>query len=163
MNKSSNKNDVAEIQGFLADNLRYQGKYPEAMEARMAALSYYEQQNDSAKIVEAWMGIGVIHLMMEKYGEAEQQFKHANRWYESQNDSTGLGFAETALSLAYYRFDSLDAAISHGFRSFQIREALGDIRGKGESLNNLALIYMAKGAWSQAKDYLEASLNFLEK
>jgi tetratricopeptide (TPR) repeat protein len=158
-----NKAQYAYTSSLLADSYRYQGRYPEVMKARTAALEYYEQISDSVRIAENRVGIGIVQLMTSRYPEAKSQFRSSLRYYTSRNDSVGIGLAETALSLAYFKQDSLDQALEHAWNSFKIREALNDQRGLGESLNNLALVYMKRGMWGFARDYLEASLENREQ
>ncbi|MEZ4686620.1 MAG: tetratricopeptide repeat protein [Bacteroidia bacterium] len=154
---------IASIQVLLADSYRYQGRYPEAMEARTASNQFFDSVSDSARMAEGRVGMGIIQLMTEQFAEAKAQFYPALAYFRAHQDSAGISMGETALSLAFFKQDSLDKALEHAWTSFKIREALGDIRGVGESLNNLALMYMKRGMWGLARDYLEASLENREQ
>jgi len=54
--------------------------------------------------------------------------------------------------------DDIEGSIEYSTLGHQIRKAINDIPGQGESLNNLALAYMSLSNWNQALSYLNEAI-----
>jgi tetratricopeptide (TPR) repeat protein len=66
---------VGKIQ--LADVLRRQGKYPEAVAGLEEARAIFEEQNEPATVATAWHQIGMVHQEAGHYEEAEAAYRPA--------------------------------------------------------------------------------------
>ena len=145
----------SKIHQALADNFRYQGKLDISYANWLKALQLSERLKDSTEIYNCYMGIGVVEFLRENLDEAEENFSIYYTYYTSVLNRKKAANALSVLGLVAYQRDQYELSIQRALRSYNTRVEVQDIKGQGESLNNLALGYMGLKNWSQALRYLE--------
>lgn len=145
----------SKIHQALADNFRYQGKLDISYANWLKALQLSERLKDSTEIYNCYMGIGVVEFLRESLDEAEENFSIYYTYYTSVLNRKKAANALSMLGLVAYQRDQYELSIQRALRSYNTRVEIQDIKGQGESLNNLALGYMGLKNWSQALRYLE--------
>ena len=63
--------------GQLADVLRRQGKYEEAIASLQSARTLFEQQNEPAMIATIWHQLGIVYQDAGQYDPAEAAYRQS--------------------------------------------------------------------------------------
>ncbi len=102
--------------------------------------------------------------LLEAKGEALRAIEVARtavKIAESVEISKELGIAEHSLGSILWRQGELNECFKHLNRAKEIREQVGDIKGLGQTLNNLGVYYwrrMRDGDWEQALEVFVKSI-----
>lgn len=152
---------TAEVQNDLGNNFRYVANFDQAAIYLYKSLVYYEGAGDSSNFVKVRENIAILAWLRDQKERALELEMPNVRYYERNNDSVGLGFSYTIVGLIYYKLKDYDQSKHFALKSLEIRQAIGDVRGQGESWNNLALAYMGEENWDSAMIGLENALKFL--
>jgi tetratricopeptide (TPR) repeat protein len=131
--------DVAVGKGQLADVLRKQGLYAEALAAHNEARTIFEQQNEPAMVANAWHQIGMVHQDAGHDDEAETAYRRALEIRTQMNNRAGQG--ASLLQLGNLYDDHLDRpkeAVIFYRQAADIYVDLGDLRGEGVVRSNIA-------------------------
>jgi tetratricopeptide (TPR) repeat protein len=163
LEKNPDAKELAALQSALGRAYRYQGSYELASYQFHASLEFAEQANDSVAIMSNRLQIAIIKYLNREYPEAEEEFLRSYSFFSRNKDQRQAAFCQSLLCLTYTNQDRYEEAIQAGETSLRIRQEIGDLRGEGESLNNLALVYKAKKDFKMALQYLEASQEALTK
>ncbi|MFM1876018.1 MAG: hypothetical protein RL266_1755 [Bacteroidota bacterium] len=141
-----------------ADNLRYQGKLNQSLVLWLEALTISEELSDSVEIADCYMGIGTTEFLRNELDQAEKNIHVYHAFNLSIGNSKKVAYALSVLSLIDYQRGSYEASIDKNIKAYEIRKLIFDLKGQGESLNNLALGYMGRKNWNQALRYLQDAL-----
>lgn len=157
---NENQNEIlsVKLKQATADNLRYQGRLDESMVSWLAALELSEKQKDSVAITDCFIGIGIVEFLR---AELENATKHVNLYWQFNSrigNQKKVAYGLSILSLIDYQNDEYESSIEKSLRSYEIRKQTSDLKGQGESLNNLALGYMGLKNWPQALRYLNDAI-----
>ena len=144
-----------------AHNLRYLGDYETSQIKWYEALNQYQSVNDSIGIVQCLQGIGIIKFLIGDLDMAKEYFDISLTFWNVRNNKKEVAFSYNLLGLWHYGNKDFTKSIDLCTRSFQIRQENNDLRGEGESLNNLALAYAGLENWNQALKYFKLSLQKL--
>ncbi len=137
-----------------ADNLRYQGKLNQSYVLWLAALDLSEELADSVEISDCYLGKGTVELLRKELDQAKTSVQVFQRFNQSVGNRKKVAYALSVLSLIDYDKKDFEASIEKNLEAFEIRKQINDLKGQGESLNNLALGYMGRKNWNQALRYL---------
>ncbi len=141
-----------------AENLRFQGKLDISLNRWYEALELSERMRDSSAMVQCYAGRGVVRFLKREFAQSEEDIAIMFDYYGRIGNRKKLAYAYSLMSLLKYQADEHEAALEHSLRSYEIRKEVGDVKGQGESLNNLALSYMGLENWNQALTYLEEAM-----
>lgn len=144
-----------------AHNLRYLGDYETSQIKWYEALNQYQSVNDSIGIIQCLQGIGIIKFLIGDLNLAKEYFDVSFTFWKARNNAKEVGFSYNLLGLWHYGKRDFAKSIEMCTKSFQIRQQNNDLRGEGESLNNLALAYSGLENWNQALKYFKLSLQKL--
>jgi len=142
----------------LGENLRYQGKLDRSLVVWYEAMTIGEHLKDSAEIVDCYSGRGIVRLLQNELDKAELDFRVFKVYNIKINNKKKQALAQSLLSLVDYQKGDYERSIERSLESYNTRLEIGDVKGQGESLNNLALGYMALKNWNQALRYLEEAV-----
>jgi tetratricopeptide (TPR) repeat protein len=137
-----------------ADNLRYQGKLNQSYVLWLAALDLSEELADSVEISDCYLGKGTVELLRKELDQVKTSVQVFQRFNQSVGNRKKVAYALSVLSLIDYHKNDFEASIEKNLEAFEIRKQINDLKGQGESLNNLALGYMGRKNWNQALRYL---------
>lgn len=156
----SSKNAVlfAQVNGALADNLRYQGKLDQSLVRWYEMLRLSEENGDSSLIADAVLGRGIVRFLQSEIDKASEDIQVFFKYNQSVGNQKNMALGWSLLGLVAYQKGDFQKAIENNMTGYEIRKKIGDIKGQGESLNNLALGYMGLQNWSQALRYLEQAI-----
>jgi tetratricopeptide (TPR) repeat protein len=142
----------------LAEVMRYQGKLDVSKINWLEALQMSIQLADSSHIADCHRGRGIVYFLLDRIDDAKtdiQVYRSYNRRIGNRkNEALGISL----LGLIDYQKRNYEEAISKALDSYNIRKEINDLKGQGESLNNLALGYMGLNNWQQALRYLEEAV-----
>ena len=141
-----------------ADNLRYRGHTERSLNKWFESLELAEQMGDSMAISDALFGRGIVRFIRDELDFAESDINASLRYYASVFAHKSVANCQSLFGLIDYQRGSYQSSINHSLKAFEIRETIKDIKGQGESLNNLALGYMGLKNWNQALRYLEQAV-----
>lgn len=149
---------TVKLKQLEADNRRYQGRFDESMVLWLEALDLSEKQLDSTAITDTYMGAGVTEFLRGNLDVAAKYVSIYNEFNSRVGNTKKLAYALSIQSLIDYQNSNYQSSIDKSLRSFELRKMLGDLKGQGESLNNLALGQMGLGNWVQALRYLDDAI-----
>ena len=142
----------------LASNLRYQGKIDQSLVKWYEALEMSESIPDSTLIYNCYLGLGIGHFLRDELEKSESEIQTYRKFNLRIKNRKNLAQALSILGLLKYRQREYQSSIDLNLEGYSIRKAINDIKGQGESLNNLALGYMGMKNWQQALRYLEEAV-----
>jgi tetratricopeptide (TPR) repeat protein len=144
-----------------AHNLRYLGDYETSQIKWYQALNQYQASNDSIGIIQCLQGIAIIKLLNDDLDMAKKYLDVSFSFWNARKNSKELAFSYNLLGLWHYGNKDFTKSIDLCTRSYQLRQRNNDLRGEGESLNNLALAYTGLKNWDQALKYFRLALQKL--
>lgn len=139
----------------LAENLRYQGKLDQSLVRWYESLSLSEFLEDSSDIVDAYLGRGIVRFLRDELQEAEYDIKIYYQYNTRLGNEKKVAYGLSLMGLLDYQNRKYEQSIERNLEGYNIRKRINDLKGQGESLNNLALGYMGLKNWNQALKYLE--------
>lgn len=142
----------------LADNYRYQGKYDLSLNKWYEALRFSEKLADSAEIISCYSGRGIVRFIQDDYDKASEDIDIMFGYYKRFGNKKYLAYGYSLKALLSNSAGNNEQAIQLALKSYELRKSIGDIKGQGESLNNLALAHMGLKHWGQALRYLEEAV-----
>ncbi|MFT4681688.1 MAG: tetratricopeptide (TPR) repeat protein [Granulosicoccus sp.] len=144
-----------------AHNMRYLGDYETSQIKWYEALNYYQKNNDSTGIIQCLQGIGIIKYLIGDFEMAKENFDTSLSYWKARANQKEEAFGYNLLGLWHFGKKEFTRSIELCTKSYQIRKQNNDLRGEGESLNNLALAYAGLENWNQALKYFRLSLQKL--
>lgn len=148
---------IEAVQGF-AENLRYQGKLNQSLVRWYEALTLSEEVKDSFEIVESFLGKGIVRFLNKELEKAEEDVLLFHAFHVRKNNEKRVAYGLSLIGLLEYQKGNYKESIETNLEGYGIRKRLNDLKGQGESLNNLALGYMGLKNWNQALQYLEQAV-----
>ncbi len=139
----------------LAENLRYQGKLNLSLSKWYEALTLSEEIGDSSEIVIGYLGRGIVRFLTDDLTKAEEDITIYFKFNKRIGNEKSIAYGLSLLGLLDYKKGDFESSIKRNLDGYDIRIRINDIKGQGESLNNLALGYMGLKNWNQALLYLE--------
>lgn len=151
--------EIPEFNLFLlqatAENYRHRGKLDKSLSTWYEALQLAELNADSFAIADIHYGIGVIRYMRSEVKLAESEIDQAYNFYKRRNAIKKIAYGLSLKGLLAYQRKDFQSSIEKNLEAYRLRQEISDLKGQGESLNNLALSYMGMRSWRQALSYLE--------
>lgn len=160
---SGNLREVADAKSELGDNHRYQGNIATSTDLQFEALRLFENLRDSQGIADTRLDLAILNYYEGSYANGTSESNWCADWFFRNGDSSQLGFAYSVKALMLYKERKPEESEKAALRSIAIREAIQDMRGLGESYNNLSLVYSSYNDWKSARIYMEKSLDFLRR
>ena len=142
----------------LAENLRFQGKLDLSRINWYEALQLSEQFSDSSYIAECHRGRGIVFFLQDRLEDATADVQLFKKYNSKIGNRKKESLAISLLGLIDYKNGEYESAIDKALEGYSIRKEINDVKGQGESLNNLALGYMGLKNWGQALRYLEEAV-----
>jgi tetratricopeptide (TPR) repeat protein len=152
--------NILKIHGVqaIAENLRYQGKLDQSLVRWYEALKLSEEIADSSEIVQCYLGRGTVRFLRDELEKAKSDFEFFYAYNSRIENRKELAVALSFLGLVNYKNRDYEACIEKNLAGYDIRKSINDLKGQGESLNNLALGYMGMKNWNQALQYLQEAI-----
>lgn len=130
----------AVIHAAYGNLYQVQGLYKESLKSNLAAVRYFEGENNLREMGKLYTNIGGLYQMMINYDQALQYFGKARELAEQTGDQESLASIYTSLSDIYLYKDTVKAQ-----SLFYAEEALRLFRESGNTHNeNIALQTIAK-------------------
>lgn len=146
------------MNALLADNLRYQGKLDQSLVKWYETLKMSESLNDSALIADSYVGLGTVRFLQQKLEEAQDDIEIFFGYNSRIGNMKGVAYAWSLLGLIEYEKGNYQLSIDYNLTGYELRKTVHDLKGQGESLNNLALGYMGLQNWIQSLQYLQEAM-----
>ena len=142
----------------LAENSRYRGRFDESLNKWYEALQLAESLADSFSIADVQMGMGVVRYLLEERDLANANVNLAYDFYIRKGAKKKIAYGLSLKGLLAYQRGYFQKSIEKNLEAYNLRKEVSDLKGQGESLNNLALVYMGIKNWRQALSYLEEAV-----
>ena len=149
---------IGQLKQALAETLTYQGKADQSLVKWYEALEILEELADSAEIIDSYLGIGIVWFERNDLEQAQEDISLFHQYNLRTENEKKVALAISVLALIDYQNGNLEQSIEKSLEGYNIRKRIGDLKGQGESLNNLALGYMGMKNWNQALQYLEQAV-----
>jgi tetratricopeptide (TPR) repeat protein len=165
--KASQLSEIAEILELnlllaesLAEKSRYRGKFDESLNKWYEALQLAESSADSFSIADVQIGMGVVRYLRGEMNLAEENVNLAYAFYVRKGTKKKIASCLSLKGLLAHQSGDFQNSIEKNLEAYNLRKEAFDLKGQGESLNNLALAYMGMKNWKQALSYLEKAVQF---
>lgn len=142
----------------IAENLRYRGKLDESLDKWYEVLQLLGKANDSVSVASAYYGVGIVHYLLGQVDIARSDVQIGYEFFLRSGTKKEVAFGLSLKGLLDYELDDYQGSIEKNLEAYSIRKSINDLKGQGESLNNLALAYMGIKNWAQALSYLEEAV-----
>jgi tetratricopeptide (TPR) repeat protein len=130
---------VAVGKGQLAEVLRRQGRYADALAAYVEARELFAVQNEPASVAVIWHQMGMVHQKAGQYDAAEAAYRKSLEIKTQMHNLAGQ--ANSLLELGYlynYELNRPEEAVTFSRQATEIYVALGDMRSEGVTRSNIA-------------------------
>ena len=144
-----------------AHNLRYLGDHETSQIKWYEALNRFENSEDSIGIVQCLQGIGIIKFLERDMESSKTYFDIALTFWQLRKNQKEIARAYNLLGLWFSGNKQYNKSIEYCTTSYQMTQENRNIRGEGESLNNLARAYAGLENWDQALKYFRLGLQKL--
>ncbi|MGC1526406.1 MAG: tetratricopeptide repeat protein, partial [Phormidesmis sp.] len=143
---------VAVDKGQLADVLRMQGKYEEAIASLQSARTLFEQQNEPAMVATAWHQLGIVYQNAGQYDPAEAAYRQSLEIQTRRGDLSGQANSLTALGVLYSdKFNRPEEAVTFYRQAAEKYVQQEDSRSEGFARNNIAAALCKLGRYDEAR------------
>jgi class 3 adenylate cyclase/tetratricopeptide (TPR) repeat protein len=143
----------------IADALKLQKKYLEAIPFSDKALAIFQEINDKRGLAFVYIRLGEIYQSIKKYDEALGAFIKSKDIREELKEKSNLITSYTRLGLLYKVKNELDTGLDYFLKALKLSESMSDKRAIAGCYDFIASIYIAKKDLNTAKRYAEQSLN----
>lgn len=158
----SKTNEVTELKLLLmqavAENLRYQGKLDQSLNKWYEALTLAELVVDSFSIADIHFGLAEVRCIEDELDLAEMHVHQAYSFYRRKKAKKAMAYGLALEGLLDYKRHNYQSSIEKNLEAYTLRKDIDDLKGQGQSLNNLALAYIGMQNWRQALSYLEEAM-----
>ncbi|MCP5087056.1 MAG: tetratricopeptide repeat protein, partial [Rhodobacteraceae bacterium] len=151
---------VAVGKGNLANVMRQQGKYAEAVAAYEAARAIFEQQNEPGSVATMWHQIGIVHREAGHYDEAEAAYRQSLEIETRTNNRSGQGFSLIELGNLYKSYlNRPEEAVTFYRQAADIFVELGDLLREGAARSGIALALIKLKSHDEARSEINRSID----
>lgn len=142
-------------------DLRYQGRYAEAMASCQEALALASRVTEQNRhtIALSHRYIGLCHISQGQLTDGLQALEHALQLYDELHDPYNMGTVHHDLGLAYELKGDLNKAANHYQAALQQWQQLGNLGAWANTLNSLGVIHYMQGHYDQALQFLNEALD----
>lgn len=147
-----NFRDMAASKANLADVLRRQGRYTDALAAYTEARAFFEMHNEPAMVAGMWHQIGIVHQDSGNYEAAEAAYRKALEIGVQNNLQGNQAASLVILGILYAeKLNRLEDAVTFYRQAADIYMALGDLWREGNAHNSIALTLYLLGHHGEAR------------
>lgn len=139
------------------------GAYDNAIEMYRRSFSIRLEINDEKGIGRTLSGIGNVLSDQGRYDEALQNYRQALIFSFRFEDTIQIANLNTNLARVKYVLKELDSSLYFSQKSLQYANAIGYSYIAGYALANIGTVYLDKGNFSKAEEYLKSSLLMREQ
>lgn len=146
----------------LGTNAFYRGEYGKSTETLLQAMHEYQRTGDSANL---------NRVKLEQCGnlfrtfdceEMRQMAASALPWFAAQRDTFFQASIYNIFGLYYECSTKFDSAIVWHQKTLDLRRAIGDKRGEGETLNNMAVLFVKQKRFAEALEHYRAAIQLMQ-
>ena len=130
-----------------------QGKYSEALDCGLKALSEYEELRDSSEIARASLNVGLIYFRLEDYEKSRSYYLQSLEIRERMGDEKGIALVYNNLAILNYYENDYDNVRNYFEKAYETYKKLGLLRQEAMALSNLAEIHSILGQNDKALEY----------
>uniref|UniRef100_UPI00404A397F tetratricopeptide repeat-containing sensor histidine kinase n=1 Tax=Gelidibacter sp. TaxID=2018083 RepID=UPI00404A397F len=117
------------------------GKYDEALQSYLKALSIYEAKNETSLRATVSNNIGMVYSYLGMNSKAIEYHLKAKNIFENEKNFKGISEVYNNIAILYANDGELDKALEYFKYSLAIEEQLKDKKGIAESANNVGAVY----------------------
>jgi signal transduction histidine kinase len=139
------------------------GNYSLAIDTYRQSLTIRMEINDEKGIARTLSGIGNVLSDQGRYDEALQNYRQALFFSLKHQDTIQIANLNTNLAQVKYVLKELDSSFYFSQKSLQFANAIGYSYISGYAFENIGKVYLDKGNFSKAEEYLRSSLLIREQ
>jgi signal transduction histidine kinase len=139
------------------------GNYSIAIDTYRQSLSIRMVINDEKGIARTLSGIGNVLSDQGRYDEALQNYRQALTFSLKLKDTLQIASLNSNLAQVKYILKELDSSFYFSQKSLRFANAIGYSYISGYAYANIGTIYLDKGNFSKAEEYLKSSLQIREQ
>jgi signal transduction histidine kinase/ActR/RegA family two-component response regulator len=156
---NNDQNSMALAYYHLGLNNRYLGNYSEALKYHLEDLRIHEELDNKKGIANAYVTIAAILKRLKDMEAAIEKLLQAESLYDQINDSSGIAMVMNDLGTTYEQLGDTASALQYHLMAAYMREKIAQHKvaendGLGASYSYIARIYLSKGDYRSALDYL---------
>ncbi|MGB5914973.1 MAG: tetratricopeptide repeat protein, partial [Phormidesmis sp.] len=138
--------------GQLANVLRRQAKYEEAIASLQSARTLFEQQNEPASVATIWHQLGIVYQDAGQYDPAEAAYRQSLEIKTRRGDLSGQANSLNQLGGLYQAcLNRPEEAVTFYRQAAEKYVQQEDLRGEGLSRNNIADALCKLGRYDEAR------------
>jgi ATP/maltotriose-dependent transcriptional regulator MalT/DNA-binding SARP family transcriptional activator len=151
---------IALILATKSSLLRFQGRYPEAIENCEQALKLASGNTKREESVSAlaYKDLGLCQLRLGQLAESEGALQQALHLFEAIDAPYDVGMAHHDLGLVHELRGDLEGAVGHYQAALQYWRKLGNPGPLANTLNGLGVVFYLQGAYDEAQPILTEAL-----
>lgn len=135
------------------------GALPEAMQALLKALKYYEQAGNQLQVAYTYTDIAAVHYRNKNMDQCLATQEKALKAFKKANDKQGIAYAYTNLANVYYSRGNDSLVVKYDSLSLEIKKEIGNVIDIASSLINIGIYWSEKNP-EKAVSYLEEGLTY---
>jgi len=142
----------------LGEIEREQTNLARAQELFEAALTIYQETEDTQGLAHCYKGLGDILSSRGSYRQARERYEQAVEIYEKLEDKQNAGVCLRCMGMASWRLREYAAARQAVLKGLEICQAIGDRHGEAAALNSLGLLAIVQEDHDETQRRLHASI-----
>jgi serine phosphatase RsbU (regulator of sigma subunit)/tetratricopeptide (TPR) repeat protein len=147
--------DAIVNEGIIND---YRGKYPEAINLYLKALTIQLKNNDQDGLAKNYINLGLVYQNQGSSTKALEYYEKSLVINKKSNDLNGISAAINNIGIIYMHQEKYDLALKNYLFCIDVDKKLKDSIATADTYNNIGLIYSLQGNVNNAKKYFSNSL-----
>ncbi len=147
----------------VATNLYFRGEYGQSTETFLRAMLEYAALGDSAHLNMAKLDHCGNLYRMRDFDQMNTLARTTLPWFSRTRDSFYLATLYNIFGLRYEGAQQFDSAITWHKRALDLRRRIGDLRGAGESSNNIAVLLVEQKKYPEAAELYGDAIELMRK
>lgn len=151
------------VYSVIASTYYNLGDYSLAHEYKLKSIELKEIEKDSFGISGDYYDLGSMFFYENLYEKALEYYNKAKKLALKTGHTRIVYNSTAALGATFERMGDLELSLKLNMRSLAIADSLGYETGKAYSLHNIGSNYIELGKYSQAKTYIQKSMDIKRK
>jgi CHAT domain-containing protein/Tfp pilus assembly protein PilF len=144
------------------DQLRFQGRYPQALIIYQFAHDIAENIGDRQGIAASLNNAALAYRMQGDYGLAKNYFQRSLHIHQELGNKDGVARSLNNIGLVYALQSDHGPALEYFRKSLVLKQELGDKASIGSTLTSIGAIYYLQGDFVQAMEFYRKGLELSE-
>ncbi|HLP96640.1 MAG TPA: tetratricopeptide repeat protein [Saprospiraceae bacterium] len=145
----------------VADSLRAEGKYQEAIQVYVAAMDSAQIDADSFGYYDAMLDQATVHERLMDFDKAIALAQTVVAAYERSGDTLRIGRAYSTMSGFYSHADRHEEQLAAAKKGFALLRNHPSLIHRCATYNQMAFVYSDAGNWAAALPLLDSALQYM--